>query len=627
MIADMLFVAVFLSISLGIGKLVWSRLFGAPEGPIEVLEEGIFSISIGLGIIALLILILGVSGLLTFWAVLALLMLLFLAGFRAIKAYAATCASVAGPLVRSLRRSSFSLMFFPLVIITLIWLTLMSRIPPVFYDALVYHLGIPNQYIVQGAIFRMPYSMHSYHPFLIQNLFAVCLLLGGQGAPKSLVMILALLNAAGLSLCALRMTRRPFAWLAGIILLITPTMLIMGSLVNVDLGFSLYAILAFHALCMWSVTGKKGWLAAASLMTGFSLGTKYTAIIFCLGLGMLCMLFVFLTRKRLIRGAVTALLLFVVIAIVVGSGWYIKNLVWTHNPFYPQWADVWGSPGMSKERLDAFHGSAHGVSLSGRLPIDILTIPYDMLAHPGRFGVGGSIGLLVVLFIPLAFIPDRENPVWSLAAFYCAAYYLLWGFTFRMTRFAIPCFAILILLETNTLSRIVNRAGRMVRVLVISLLMAGLAYNLFYAAATMSRVYDPWRYLSGAETPDAYLSRAISSYPIFGFINEKLPSHARILFLGETISFYCVRDVISSTVFDINPIVPIVKDAGTPGEVRERLRGMGITHLLVNFPEIDRLEASFRTFDFTDRDRRMLMELVRSAAMLCRRGDIVLVAL
>jgi len=625
MITDMLFIVVFLAISLGIGKRIWSSLFGAPAGPIEVLEEGIFSISMGLGIIAVLILILGVSGVLTFWAVLVLFMLLFLAGFRAIKTYATTCASVAGPLIRLLRRSPFFLVFLPLVIITLIWLALMSRIPPVFYDALVYHLGVPNQYIIRGAIFRMPYSMHSYHPFLVQNLFAVCLLLGGQGAPKSLVMILALLNAASLSLLALRMTRRPFSWLAGIIFLITPTMLIMGSLVNVDLGFSLYAILAFHALCMWSVTGKKGWLSAAALMTGFSLGIKYTAIIFCLGLGMLCILFVFLTRKRHIRGAVAALMIFAVISIVVGSGWYIKNLVWTRNPFYPQWADVWGSPGMSKERLDAFHGSAHGVSLTGRILIDILTIPYDMLAHPGRFGVGGSIGLLVVLLIPLAFIPDRENPMWSLAAFYCGAYYLLWGFTFRMTRFAIPCFAILILLETNTLVRIINRTGKVVRVFVITLLMTGLAYNLFYSAATMSRVYNPWRYLSGAETQDAYLSRAIPSYPIFRFINEKLPSHARILFLGETINFYCVREVIASTVFDINPIVPIAKGAGTPEEIRAQLRGMGITHLLVNFPEIDRLETSFKTFEFTQRDRTMLRELIQSAAMLCRRGGIVLV--
>ena len=103
-VSDMLFIAVFLAISLGIGKLVWSRLFGAPEGPLEVIEEGIFSISIGLGIIAILVLILGVSGVLTFWAVLALFMLLLLAGFRAIKAYVAACASVAGPLFRSARR-------------------------------------------------------------------------------------------------------------------------------------------------------------------------------------------------------------------------------------------------------------------------------------------------------------------------------------------------------------------------------------------------------------------------------------------------------------------------------------------------------------------------------------------
>ena len=196
-----------------------------------------------------------------------------------------------------------------------------------------------------------------------------------------------------------------------------------------------------------------------------------------------------------------------------------------------------------------------------------------------------------------------------------------------MTRFALPCFAVLILLEIDTLGRIFQGTGRIARVFIIALLMAGLAYNLFYSAITMSRVFDPLRYLRGSETQDAYLSRVIPSYPLFRFINERLSSGARILFLGETINFYCVREVIASSAFDINPMVPIVKGAATAEGIRARLKEKGITHLLVNFPEIDRLDASYATFEFTEHDRTLLNELVRSAAMLCRRGGIVLVGL
>ena len=72
--------------------------------------------------------------------------------------------------------------------------------------------------------------------------------------------------------------------------------------------------------------------------------------------------------------------------------------------------------------------------------------------------------------------------------------------------------------------------------------MLGFSYNIYYSIATFSRVYDPWKYLTGNEAEDSYLSRAIPSYPIFKYINENLPSNSRILFLGETMNFYCLKD-------------------------------------------------------------------------------------
>ena len=162
------------------------------------------------------------------------------------------------------------------------------------------------------------------------------------------------------------------------------------------------------------------------------------------------------------------------------------------------------------------------------------------------------------------------------------------------------------------------------------ILVLSFSYNLFYSIATFSRVYDPWKYLTGKETEESYLSRAISSYPIFRYINDNLPSHSRILFLGETINFYCLRDVIFSTAFDINPIVPVIKNAKTKEEVYTSLKLMGVTHLLINFPEMDRLEHSYKTFEFNEKDLKLLKDIVKSSSILARRvlsrgGEIILI--
>jgi hypothetical protein len=432
-----------------------------------------------------------------------------------------------------------------------------------------------------------------------------------------------------LSLFAVKLFKRSISWLAGGIFLLTPSILLTGSLVNVDLGFSLYTLLSLYALCMWDFKKEKKWLIVSALMAGFSLGTKYTAIIFCLGLCVLCFIFILIKGRQNLRFIFKAIIIYVFIALFIGSGWYFKNLVWTQNPFYPKWADVWGNPKIPKKNLNAFYASAHAYDAKDNTRNSIFSLPLDIVLHPEWFGVGGTIGPLFIILLPLAFIPDKKNKVYSILALYCIIYYFIWAYTFRMTRFALPLFALIILLATNTLIRLFQCKQKLFNCIIAIVLMLGFSYNLYYSITTFSRVYDPWKYLSGKETEKSYLSRAIPSYPIFEYINDNLPYYSKILFLGETVNFYCLREVISSTAFDINPIITVIKNAKTKEEVHNNLKQMGVTHLLINFPEMNRLENSYKTFGFNDKDLKLLREIVQSSEVLARRvlsrgGEIVL---
>jgi 4-amino-4-deoxy-L-arabinose transferase-like glycosyltransferase len=629
-ISDIIFTFLLLILSLGLGKKIWSRWFDPPVTPINIIEEGIFCVTIGIGILSLIILVIGLSGFLQFWSVLSIFILLLFFVFKEIKRYFLSFDHIKKILFYSLFHTHLFLILLPFFIAAFIWLFLASRVPPVFYDALVYHLGIPNQYLIHHSIRFLPYTIHSHHPFLIQNLFSICLLLGGQGTTKLLVLMLAIFNAFSLSLFAMRLCKRSVAWLAGGIFLLTPSILITGALVNVDLGFSLYTLLAFYALCMWAIKKDNKWLIVSALMTGFSLGTKYTGIIFCFGLCVLCLIFILIKERQDLRYTLKTIIIYVFISLSIGSGWYIKNLVWTQNPFYPKWADVWGNPKIPKKNLDAFNSSANAYNAKDNTRNSILTLPLDLVLHPEWFGVGGTLGPLFLILLPLAFVPDKKNKLYYILALYCIIYYFAWAYTFRMTRFALPLFAILILLATGTLARLFQRKRKLYRYIIITILMLGFLYNLYYSIAQFSHVYDPWKYLTGKEPEESYLSRAIPSYPIFRYINNNLPSNSRILFLGETINFYCHRDVISSTAFDINPIIPVLKNAKTKEEVYAYLKLIGVTHLLINFPGMERLERSYRTFGFEDKDLRLLGDILRSSPILSRRvlsrgGEIILI--
>jgi len=318
-ISDLLFILLFLILSLGLGKRIWSFWFDSARTAVDMIEEGVFCICIGFGTLSLIILILGLIGLLQFWSVLSIFILLLIMVFKEIKGYFLKCLSIKRSLFSKIFQSPYFLILSPFFVIGIIWLFLTTRIPPLFYDALVYHLGMPNQYLINHSIRFMPFSFHSHHPFLIQNLFSIALLLGGYGSTKLLVMIFAILNAVSLSLLTLRLSGRPISWLAGGIFLLTPTMLVVGSLVTVDLGFSLYTLLAFYALCIWIIKKEQGWLIVSALMTGFSLGIKYTAIVYCFGLCLLCLVFALIKERKSIGYAAKVCILYILVAATIGS--------------------------------------------------------------------------------------------------------------------------------------------------------------------------------------------------------------------------------------------------------------------------------------------------------------------
>ncbi|MBN2373262.1 hypothetical protein JXL19_05715 [bacterium] len=724
-ISDLFFIIIFLTISLGLGRRIWSIWFDNPDTPVDIIEEGIFCVSLGLGFWGLIILIIGLLGFLNFWNVLSISVLAFLYSFRGAKAY---CLNIYRNKNKFIQSSIFPsrvfLVFSPFLIFATVWLFLTSRVPPVFYDALVYHLGVPNQYIIRNAIEFFPYSIHSHHPFLIQNIFLICLLMGGHGTVKLLVFVFAIFNALLLSLFAGRFSNRPLSWLAGPVFLLTPTMLIMGSLVNVDLGFSLYALLALYSLCrmaqkkeanpqhegyitvnkhlndtdghkndidinadlssrpdhIFRLPGKKGseiqqkrpflkgdenhlfchsgesrdpgfsgethmnprftkgnknsqrefstemkWLIIAAAMAGLSLGTKYTAAVFSFGLCLLCLMAILIKERRDLKYITKSVMLFAAIALLLGSCWYIKNYIWTGNPVYPKWADVWGNPKIPKEKLDASDASAHAYDPGNPARSGILSIPVDIVFNPDWFGAGGNIGPLFLFLLPLALIGDIKNRLYPLLMPYCALYFIAWAYTFRMARFALPLFAVIIMLATGTLGSIFSGKRVWPRYLIYMILIAGFSYNIYYSVSLFSHLYNPWKYLKGKETEYSYLSRNIPGYPVFEYINNNLPLDSTILFLGETVSFYCLRRVIASTAFDINPVVPVLKRAEKPDDVHKGLKEMKVTHLLVNLYGIERLERSYNTYQFTEKDRRLIGDFLRTSRILFRRGDILLI--
>ena len=96
-----------------------------------------------------------------------------------------------------------------------------------------------------------------------------------------------------------------------------------------------------------------------------------------------------------------------------------------------------------------------------------------------------------------------------------------------------------------------------------------------------------WKVPLNQLSRDEYLSREHQGYdtlyyPAVKYVNENLPQEAVVLFLGEERGFYCERRFVTSSVFDVNPLLLMAEASREPRHLLDALKQQGISHLLVN---------------------------------------------
>jgi len=159
----------------------------------------------------------------------------------------------------------------------------------------------------------------------------------------------------------------------------------------------------------------------------------------------------------------------------------------------------------------------------------------------------------------------------------------------------------------HSISEIFNSIKPYWRFILAALLLFLMVINIAILFWDQKRIIDPLPYLLDLETKDQYLNRAIQAYPALNYINRHLPEEAVILFIGETRNFYCKRKCISPSAHDIQPIIPILRNAQNPEQAARILQQKGITHILFSQKETARLQKYFpATFGWTTEDKEKL---------------------
>jgi len=567
---DLLTAAALFGIAGGIGRAALARidLTAITRAERIALEAGI-----GVGIVALLMLIFGLIGLFRpplIWVgliIVAILLRKSLLGWLR--------DSLA--LFRSIRIQSAGQGAALLYCAIMLGLALLLALaPPTHWDSLTYHLVAVQRYLQAGAIKAQPDNFYLGLSQNVEMLYGLTVGLFGRvtaAAPVHFSLgLIALLATAGVTR---RFAGRSAGWVAALLLLSAYNLWALFGWAYVDLGTLAYGALALIAATAWRESRKLGtsteaWLIVMGVIVGLAMGVKYTTLALGIALGLLVLIHE--PRRAVQNGAIM-----IIAGLIAFAPWALKGLLLYHNPIYPF---VLNGLNWNAERSAEFSFAAYSLLARGNAwQIPVLPVAATIFGADNADGFGFTIGpwlLTLFLLLPIVwtFLESRARRLALDALTLILPLLVFWaimaslnsvGIQTRLMIMALPAFAAAGSIALHGLARFPKKPIA-INFIVRAILALTLAITLLDAFSDITRE-QVVPYLLAQEGMGDYMYANTGAY--YGAL-QQLPAGSRVLLLWEPRGFYCPATVTctADVLFDQWKL-PLL-DGLTPDQVFER---------------------------------------------------------
>ena len=552
-----------------------SRLLRLPHNSLA--EAIVFSLGLGMGLMALLTLALGfIGGLqpLVFWVItLAWTVLALPWLYRTLRRTAFEPQPPAEPLSR------FDYFLLAVLGINLIAALQIALIPPIGWDALSTHLVLAQKALDARRLLASPLLNR---PLAGHMLFIWSMALGGDGMPQLVSFWQSIVMVATVWVFGQRFWGRRAALLAATVLYSIEVLVLTATWPYVDLVTGLFSLLSIFALVKWQVgdEGRRAWLVVSAVMGVLAAHTKLNGLFVLPALALGAITGLWWQRQR-IKAAATDIVLATLVGGLLDSPWRLlekalSSTATTDATKVLSMAAVAASHSLTAESLWAQVGR-------------YLAIPWELtiLGQQGTAAFDGAITPLFLILLPLLLVLRRKRRVVLTLGMVGLVEFVAWLLVprgYHQSRHLIPTYPLLSLLTAYVIHRLpeldrewfsLSRFFRLVLILVLGIQTISMM--------TWREAYDPLPYLLGAENRTEYLVRHLNGgwspgyYNVMQVINETLPQDSKVGILQpEPRVYYCQRDYVTSP----------FRGTRTAAEMATVAEKQGLTHLLVSWSGI-----------------------------------------
>ncbi len=442
--------------------------------------------------------------------------------------------------------------------------------PPVFYDALVYHLGLPWSWLINASFDPIEHHVFSHFPVAGQAVFLIPV---GWGLPEAAAGLHWICLAVTLAVCvhlARRLGAGGWSVLAPLLLAGCWHLLWIAGQPAVDLLVTLAVLAAVEAL---NAEPEPRWLDVG-LACGLAAAVKYPAAVPVAAVMLAALLF-FPRRWRRLGVAVA-------ITGAAASFAPVRNLITTGNPVYPLLWPLFGGSGWSARDDARWASLVHeGVGGLASLPSGLLRLvrPPDGL---GWWAVAAAV-LAIAAVLPTGEPARSRRLVAATAALGLGG----WLVSSQTTRYAFPMAALIAVLAAVGASRVTRRAGVAIAVVVAATVALGLA-DLGRFTLGRLQIHRIW---TGEATPDEWRHQVTVNDPLPAYraAESGLHGSARLVVVGDGRSWGCRVPHHVSSSYDLQLVQAWVEAAAAADEVARTAAAEGFSHLLINWGELERL--------------------------------------
>ncbi len=494
-------------------------------------------------------------------------------------------------------------------------LLLYALLPPMSFDALEYHLGVPWAYWQGGGMRFLPHLFYSNFPMNVEMAFTLGWRIAGEGGVKVLHWAFGVLTAGGVYVWLRGSLGRSGALLGALLFFTSGPVIGLAVSAKIDLLLTFFSFLAFEAFWRWLHGGTRRDGILSGVFCGLAVGSKYSALgvlAIPLALGILLSLLARVRQKAQWR----ILLYFALAVLVLFSPWAVRNLLYQGNPVFPLGYGLFGGKTMDDE-INAFMK----VTTDATWPEEVAEL-VSMDSFLRRLSHLWFIltrreeipTLFLFLCIPLlALAKERRDMIGALVLLLG---WMVWLFLSRpLARYLVPLYPPMAGLLLLTLGRIRRQVTVRVAWALLALLLVG---NFLRLSVLPAQLPGAPRYLSRQVSRERFLFGPLPHFEAIEFLNQRLHSDAvRVLFVAEARGYGCKVPYDLNTVYDRAILLQVIGEEQRAELWPRLLRNAGYTHLLYNPIELRRYRRTFESSGWKEGERleRVMQSLERTRGL------------